>query len=112
MSATEAVGRELAAKLIEFLERGEAPSGLFTPDVLIDFTMPQWRLQAQGFQEAVELRLAGHPGPSRVPRSRFDTTATSVIAWHVCKLWRLRRPLLPMLSGHGIVGAPSHRRMR
>jgi len=76
VSATEAVGRELAAKLIEFLERGEAPSGLFTPDVLIDFTMPQWRLQAQGFQEAVELRLAGHPGPSRVPRSRFDTTAT------------------------------------
>ncbi len=70
-SASAGLCRELAAKLAEFMETGKAPAGLFTPDVFCDFTMPQWRLQAQGQDDLVALRLGGHPGPSRIPRSRL-----------------------------------------
>jgi hypothetical protein len=79
MSAPDATARDLAAKFITFLETGAVPQGLFTADVFCDFTMPQWRLQAQGIEEATALRKAGHPGPSRVPRSRFDATATGFV---------------------------------
>jgi hypothetical protein len=71
--------RELAGQLIEFLETGKPPAGLFTPDVFCDFTMPQWRLQAQGEGDVVALRLHGHPDPGRVPRSRFDATTTGFV---------------------------------
>lgn len=77
--AGEALRRELAAKLIEFMETGTAPAGLFTADTFCDFTPPQWRLQAQGTEDIVRLRRAGHPGPGRVPRSRFDATATGFV---------------------------------
>src|SRR6266566_7240100 len=75
----EALGRELAAKFIQLLETGAAPAGLFTADVFCDFTMPQWRLQAQGAEDIVRLRKSGHPAPGRVPRSRFDATATGFV---------------------------------
>ena len=71
-----AAGRDLADKLIEFLETGTAPPGLFAPDAFCDFTMPQWRLQAQGAGDIAALRKAGHPSKGRVPRSRFDPTST------------------------------------
>jgi hypothetical protein len=77
--APETTARDLAGKLITFMETGAPPEGLFTPDVFCDFTMPQWRLQAQGVEDLVALRKAGHPGPSRVPRSRFDATATGFV---------------------------------
>ena len=75
----EAAGRELAAKVISFLETGTPPQGVFTRDAFVDFTMPQWRLQGQGINDIVRLRTAGHPGPSRVPRSRFDATSTGFV---------------------------------
>ena len=75
----EMVRRELAAKLIAFLESGTPPEGLFTTDAFCDFTMPQWRLQAEGIEDMVALRKAGHPGPGRVPRSRFDATVTGFV---------------------------------
>src|SRR5690348_13452350 len=81
-SSTAASGeraRELAGQLIEFLETGQAPAGLFTPDVFCDFTMPQWRLQAQGEGDVVALRRHGHPSPGRVPRSRLDVTTTGFV---------------------------------
>ena len=71
--------RELAGQVITFLETGIPPAGLFTVDVFCDFTMPQWRLQAQGLEDTVALRKAGHPGPSSVPRSRFDETAAGFV---------------------------------
>ncbi|RAG82188.1 hypothetical protein DN069_29020 [Streptacidiphilus pinicola] len=77
--SADSTARELADKLVTFLETGTAPQGLFMPDVFVDFTLPQWRLQAQGAQEAIALRAAGHPGPSRVPRSRLDATATGFV---------------------------------
>jgi hypothetical protein len=75
----ETVGRELAAKFIAFLETGVPPEGLFTSDAFCDFTMPQWRLQFQGVEGIVRGRMAGHPSPGRVPRSRFDATATGFV---------------------------------
>jgi len=79
MDAHEVTARELAGRLITFLETGTPPGGLFAPDVFVDFTMPQWRLQAQGAEDVVALRKHGHPAPGRVPRSRFDATATGFV---------------------------------
>ena len=75
----DTTARELAGKFTAFLETGAAPEGLFAPDVFVDFTMPQWRLQARGAGDVVAMRLAGHPGPGRVPRSRFDATTTGFV---------------------------------
>ncbi|MFL6114880.1 MAG: hypothetical protein ACJ786_26560 [Catenulispora sp.] len=75
----EAEVHALADKFIAFLETGTVPEGLFTSDVFVDFTMPQWRLQSRGVADAVALRTAGHPGPGRVPRSRLDATATGFV---------------------------------
>jgi len=66
----------LAEQFIAFLETGDAPDGLFAPDVFCDFTMPTWRLQSSGVEDLVALRKGGHPGPGRVPRWRFDPTPT------------------------------------
>ena len=71
--------RSVADALVTFLETGRPPTGLFAPDVFCDFTMPRWRLQARGVQDAVALRRAGHPAPGRVPRSRVDPTPTGVV---------------------------------
>jgi hypothetical protein len=61
--------RDLAGKLIAFLETGAPPDGLFAPDVFCDFTLPQWRLQAQGAGDVVALRSAC-PGASASARTR------------------------------------------
>jgi hypothetical protein len=79
LGTSEETARELAGKLISFLESGRAPDGMFAPDVFVDFTMPRWRLQAQGARDVVGMRLAEHPGTSRVPRSRFDATTTGFV---------------------------------
>ncbi|HEU5271626.1 MAG TPA: hypothetical protein VFU36_16995 [Jatrophihabitans sp.] len=89
----EARSRDLATAFIRFLETGEPADGLFSPDVLCDFTMPLWRLQAQGISDVVTLREHGHPGPGRVPRSRFDATGT----------W-LRRDQPDRTAGSGAAG--------
>jgi hypothetical protein len=71
---------ELAsARFIHFLETGVPPEGLFSPDVFCDFTLPRWRLQAQGIGAVVELRRAGHAGPGKVSRSRCDPTPTGFV---------------------------------
>ena len=71
--------RRLADTFVTFLETGQAPERLFAPDVFCDFTMPRWRLQAEGVEAVVALRRHGHPAPGRVPRSRFDPTPTGFV---------------------------------
>ena len=71
--------RTLPDTFVTFLETGEAPARLFAPDVFCDFTMPRWRLQAEGVGAVVALRRHGHPGPGRVPRHRFDPTPTGFV---------------------------------
>jgi hypothetical protein len=79
--AHESAGQSeaLATKFVHFLETGDVPEGLFTDDVFCDFTVPHWRLQAQGMEEIVALRKHGHPGPGKVPRRRYDPTATGFV---------------------------------
>lgn len=84
---TEAPPHPLAARLVEFLETGEPPVGLFADDVFCDFTLPHWRLQAQGIADVVAIRLQGHPTAGSVPRWRADTTPTGFVLefeerWH------------------------------
>ncbi len=81
MTAIAIDGRthRIAQDFVEFLETGEPPTGLLAPDVFCDFTSPHWRLQAQGTEEVVALRRAGHPGPGRVVRSRLDETPTGFV---------------------------------
>ena len=69
----------LADAFVHYLETGDAGPGLFAPDVFVDFTLPRWRLQAQGVADALALRRAGHPQPGRVPRSRLDPTPTGFV---------------------------------
>ena len=69
----------LAHRFIEFLETGNVPDGLFVPNVFCDFTMPKWRLQAEGIDGVVALRKAGHPGPGKVPRWRCDATENGFV---------------------------------
>src|SRR3954447_5689570 len=69
----------LAEQLVAFMESGAPPDGLLAPTVFCDFTMPLWRLQASGVDDVVALRKAGHPGPGRVPRWRFDPTPTGFV---------------------------------
>lgn len=93
-------GEALAARFVRFLETGEAEAGLFHPEVFCDFTLPRWRLQAHGVSACVALRRHGHPGPSRVARSRYDATASGFVleveeeweqdgeAWYCRELFR------------------------
>jgi hypothetical protein len=90
----------ISRRFITFLETGEADPELFTADAFCDFTLPRWRLQAQGRVDLVQLRLRGHPGPGRVPRSRCDPTPTGFVleveeeweqdgsAWYCRELFR------------------------
>lgn len=82
----ERTAHDLANKVITFLETGTVPEGLFAADVFLDFTMPLWRVQAQGIEDAVATRKAGHPAPGLVPRSRFDPTPTGFVL-EVEELW-------------------------
>jgi hypothetical protein len=79
MTAVQSPTRAVADLLVTYLETGEAPPGLFAPDVSVDFTMPTWRLQARGVEDSLALRSGGHPGPGQVIRSRFDPTATGFV---------------------------------
>ena len=69
----------LVRRFIDFLETGVVPDRLFTPDVFCDFTLPKWRLQAEGVDAVIALRKAGHPGPGKVPRWRCDATETGFV---------------------------------
>lgn len=79
VQADERRAHALAEQFIAFLETADTAAGLFAPDVFCDFTMPTWRLQSSGVEELVAMRKEGHPGPSRVPRWRFDPTPTGFV---------------------------------
>lgn len=69
----------VARRLIAFLETGDADPTLFTEDSFCDFTVPRWRVQAQGRQQLLELRRRGHPMQGKVPRFRCDPTPTGFV---------------------------------
>ncbi len=63
-ATTTGTVRTLADAFVTFLETGAAPERLFAPHVFCDFTMPRWRLQAEGVEAVVALR------PRRRPQGR------------------------------------------
>jgi hypothetical protein len=75
----ELATRAVAERFVTFLEQGTPPSDLFADDVFCDFTMPLWRLQAQGADAVVALRSGGHPWPGEIPRWRCDVTPTGFV---------------------------------
>ena len=83
MTATALAAAPLVVtRLVSWLETERVPDGLFTDDVFCDFTVPTWRLQAQGVAAVVALRRTSHPAPGRVPRLRHDPTPTGfVLEW-------------------------------
>lgn len=74
---TPAVETKLAvARLIEFLETGRPPDGLFAADLFLDLSLPQWRVQADTAEQAVAVRTSGHPCPGQVRVERLSQTDT------------------------------------
>jgi hypothetical protein len=98
----------VASKFVTFLETGQPPPGLFSPEVFCDFTMPTWRLQATGVRDVVALRLAGHSVPRQVPRQRLDPTPTGFVleveeTWEDRgELWYCRELFRADVTDHGI----------
>jgi hypothetical protein len=62
------------ANLIRFLETGEAPDGLFTPDAFADLSLPHWRIQAGAAEEILAIRSGSHPFPGQVRVERVEQT--------------------------------------
>ena len=69
----------LSEKIVNFLETGQAPDGLFRPDVFLDLTMPAWRIQTAGAEDLIAVRKQGHPGPGTVTRWRADPTPSGFV---------------------------------
>ncbi|POX55615.1 hypothetical protein C3489_09925 [Streptomyces sp. Ru71] len=71
--------KELADLFVRFLTTNTAPEGLFTDDVLLDLSVPEWRLQTRGRDELVATRRRSHPFLGTVPRHRVDATPTGLV---------------------------------
>ena len=74
-----AVARDLADKLVQFLETNEAPDGLFADSAFMDLTLPRWRLQEQGRDRLVGTRRESHPVVGSTRPVRFDPTASGFL---------------------------------
>ena len=69
----------IVQRFISFLETGNVAANLFTSDVFCDFTLPRWRVQAQGLEPVVGLRKQGHPGPSNVVKWHCEPTPNGFV---------------------------------
>ena len=74
MTAAAVDTKVAVARLIEFLETGTAPEGLFAPDVFLDLSLPLWRMQAATADGAIAVRSNGHPFPGKVRVERIHQT--------------------------------------
>jgi hypothetical protein len=64
----------LAETLVRWLETGVRPDDLFTDDAFVDLTVPHWRLQAEGLDEAFRVREGSHPFQGSVTVRGLDRT--------------------------------------
>jgi hypothetical protein len=76
MTTTSNDTRVAVAGLIRFLETNKPPEGLFAPDVFLDLSLPQWRLQANTAHDAIAVRTDGHPCTGQVRVERVSQTDT------------------------------------
>ena len=97
------------ARLIEFLETGTAPEGLFAPDLFLDLSLPQWRLQTASAKEAIAVRTTGHPSGGQVRVERVSQTETGFTIefeerWqHEGQNWYCREMIRADVVGDAIV---------
>ena len=66
---------DLAQLVVTWLETGVRPEGMFSPDVFVDLTVPQWRIQAEGVDGAFHVREDDHPQPGKVRVEALDRTS-------------------------------------
>lgn len=62
----------VVANLIQFLETGTPPAGLFASEVFADLSFPQWRVQTGTSQDVLALRAESHPFPGQVRVERVE----------------------------------------
>ena len=97
------------ARLIEFLETGIAPEGLFAPDLFLDLSLPQWRLQTATAEEAIAVRTPGHESAGQVRVERIHQTETGFTMefeerWeHEGQNWYCREMIRADVVGDAIV---------
>lgn len=70
---------DLARQLVTWLETGVRPEGMFSSGVFGDFTLPHWRLQAQGEDAVFRLREDSHPQLGSVRVEALDRTTRGFI---------------------------------
>lgn len=70
----------LAEGLKRFLLTGVAEEEVFAPDVFMDFTPPQWWVQASGRDALANFRRQSHPDLGTVPFWRVDPTPSGFVA--------------------------------
>jgi hypothetical protein len=76
VTAISSESKVAVAGLIEFLETNAPPEGLFAPDLFLDLSLPQWRLQTNTMDDAIAVRTEGHPCPGQVRVERVSQTDT------------------------------------
>lgn len=79
MTVTQAPTARGLAGLVEYLETGRAPQGLFADDVFGDLNFPLWRLQATSASDLLAIRAELHPWPGQVRLERSDRTETGFV---------------------------------
>jgi len=75
VSVLDTVSGGLAKQFVGWLETGVRPDGMFADDIFADLTVPQWRLQALGIDDAFGLRENSHPFQGEVRIEALDVTA-------------------------------------
>ena len=66
---------DLAQRLVTWLETGVRPDAMFAEDVFADLTVPHWRIQGQGDDDAFHLREDSHPAHGEVRVEALDRTS-------------------------------------
>jgi hypothetical protein len=66
---------DLAQQVVTWFENGVRPEGMFAPDVFVDLTVPHWRLQAEGVEDAFRIREDNHPQLGKVRVEGLDCTS-------------------------------------
>ena len=69
----------LADRLVQWLETGVRPDDLFAEDVFVDLSLPHWRIQEQGADNAFRIREGDHPYRGEVRVEALDRTSRGVL---------------------------------
>ncbi|RZU10252.1 hypothetical protein EV645_6714 [Kribbella rubisoli] len=97
------------ARLVEWLETGVAPDGMFAVDCFTDLSLPHWRRQFGTGAETLAGRRELHPYPGEVRVERVDRTERGfVIAFeerwpHEGQHWYCREQIAADVNDAGAI---------